>query len=140
MVKVSNPAPIQDLRVYSKSKPIRFKQKITNAPTIRIIRKARNRIPITPPTTEALFLLPKADFILFRFSFNIFIYIFIRRNRLWHRLRLKKLLRLLLLLNLLRFVFDLLSLVGCCYLFEYTVTVGLIFSFPKLFWISFIPH
>lgn len=73
---MSNPAPIQDLMVYSKSKPIRFKQKITNAPTIRIIRKTTNKIPIAPPTTEAPFFLPMIDFILLKFSFNIFVYYF----------------------------------------------------------------
>ena len=74
---MSNPAPIQDLMVYSKSKPIRFKQKITNAPESKRMRKKTNKIPITCPTAKTLFLLAIVDFILLKFSFNIFIYIFI---------------------------------------------------------------
>jgi len=70
--KISNPAPVQVLRVYSKSKPIRFKQKITNAPTSKTTRQIRAITPINIPAAEAIFLFPRAVFILFKFSFNIF--------------------------------------------------------------------
>lgn len=54
------------------SKPIRFKPKIKAAPEIRNKRNTIATIPITWPIAEAPFFLPMADFILFKFSFNIF--------------------------------------------------------------------
>lgn len=56
-------------------KPIRFKPKIKAAPDIRNKRNTIATIPITWPIAEAPFFLPMADFILFKFSFNIFLLI-----------------------------------------------------------------
>jgi len=74
IAKMSNPAPVQVLRVYSKSKPIRFKRKIINAPESKMTRQRIAMIPTTWPAAKALFLLASEVFILLKFSFNIFLF------------------------------------------------------------------
>ena len=74
IANMSNPAPVQVLRVYSKSKPIKFKRKIINAPESKMTRQRTATMPINMPIDEALFLLEIKAFILLKFSFNIFLF------------------------------------------------------------------